>query len=167
MLPTMVKPARKNGWKAFKANLARRPQGNDRAQVRAVSEGVCDLALGNSYYFGAMMKDEEQRSWAEAVHINFPGQSGKGSHVNVSGMVLTKHAPNRDSAVKLMEYLASDKAQAAYAEVNMEYPVNPAVPVSETVASWGEFKADELPISKLAENYSTALRLLDEVRFDL
>ena len=160
--------ARTKEWlEGFKANLARRPQGNDRAQVRAVSEGVCDLALGNSYYYGAMLQDEQQRPWAESVHINFPGQDGKGSHVNVSGMVLTRHAPNRDSAVKLMEYLASDKAQAAYAEVNMEYPVNPAVPVSETVASWGEFKADELPISKLAENYSTALRLLDGVRFDL
>ena len=151
----------------FKNNLARRPQGNDRAQVRAVSEGVCDVALGNSYYYGAMLNDAEQRKWAESVYINFPNQNGKGSHVNVSGMVLTKHAPNKESAVKLMEFLASDKAQAAYAEVNMEYPVNPAVPVSELVASWGEFKADDLPISKLAENYSTALRLLDEVRFDL
>ncbi|AMO58837.1 iron ABC transporter substrate-binding protein [Endozoicomonas montiporae] len=151
----------------FKSNLARRPQGNDRAQVRAVSEGVCDLALGNSYYYGAMLKDAGQREWAESVYINFPDQDGKGSHVNVSGMVLTRHAPNKESAVKLMEYLASDKAQAAYAEVNMEYPVNPSVPVSELVASWGEFKADDLPISKLAENYSTALRLLDEVRFDL
>ena len=157
----------KEWLEGFKTNLARRPQGNDRAQVRAVSEGVCDLALGNSYYYGAMLNDAEQREWAESVYINFPNQQGKGSHVNVSGMVLTKHAPNKESAVKLMEFLASDKAQAAYAEVNMEYPVNPAVPVSELVASWGEFKADDLPISKLAENYSTALRLLDEVRFDL
>ena len=157
----------KEWLEGFKTNLARRPQGNDRAQVRAVSEGVCDLALGNSYYYGAMLNDTEQREWAESVYINFPNQQGKGSHVNISGMVLTKHAPNKDSAVKLMEFLASDKAQAAYAEVNMEYPVNPAVPVSEMVASWGEFKADDLPISKLAENYSTALRLLDEVRFDL
>lgn len=157
----------KEWLEGFKTNLARRPQGNDRAQVRAVSEGVCDLALGNSYYYGAMLNDTEQREWAESVYINFPNQQGKGSHVNVSGMVLTKHAPNKKSAVKLMEFLASDKAQAAYAEVNMEYPVNPAVPVSELVASWGEFKADDLSISKLAENYSTALRLLDEVRFDL
>ena len=157
----------KEWLEGFKANLARRPQGNDRAQVKAVNEGVCDLALGNSYYYGAMLKDEEQRAWAESVHINFPDQKGKGSHVNVSGMVLTKYAPNKESAVKLMEYLASDKAQAAYAEVNMEYPVNPAVPVSELVASWGEFKADDLPVSKMAENYATAQRLLDEVRFDL
>ncbi|MGI9274642.1 MAG: Fe(3+) ABC transporter substrate-binding protein [Endozoicomonas sp.] len=151
----------------FKANLARRPQGNDRAQVKAVKEGVCDLALGNSYYYGAMMKNEEQRSWAESVYINFPDQKGRGSHVNVSGMVLTKYSPNKDNALKLMEFLASDKAQQAYAEVNMEYPVNPDVPVSELVASWGEFRSDDLPISKLAENYATAQKLLDEVRFDL
>ena len=114
-----------------------------------------------------MLNDKQQRPWAESVHINFPNQEDKGANINVNGIVLIKYAPNRDSAVKLMEYLASNKAQAAYAEVNMEYPVNPAVSVSEAVASWGEFKADELPISKLSENYSTALRLLDEVRFDL
>jgi iron(III) transport system substrate-binding protein len=153
--------------KGFKDNLARRPQGNDRAQVKAVKEGVCDLAIGNSYYFGAMMKDEEQRTWAESVYINFPDQKGNGSHVNVSGMVLTKYAPNKDNAVKLMEFLAGQKAQATYAEVNMEYPVNPAVPVSDLVASWGEFKSDDLPVYKLAENYATAQKLLDEVRFDL
>ena len=157
----------KEWLEGFKANLARRPQGNDRAQVKAVNEGVCDIALGNSYYYGAMLKDEEQRAWAESVYINFPDQGGNGSHVNVSGMVLTRFSPNKDSAVKLMEFLASDTAQATYAEVNMEYPVNPAVPVSDLVASWGEFKYDDLPISKLAENYATAQRLLDEVRFDL
>ena len=151
----------------FKANLARRPQGNDRAQVKAVKEGVCDLALGNSYYYGAMMKDEKQRSWAESVYINFPDQKGRGSHVNVSGMVLTKYSPNKKNALKLMEFLASNKAQQAYAEVNMEYPVNPDVPVSELVSSWGEFKSDDLPIAELAKNYATAQKLLDEVRFDL
>ena len=153
----------------FKANLARRPQGNDRAQVRAIQEGVCDIAIGNSYYYGQMLKDEEQRSWAESVYINFPDQQekGKGTHINVSGMVLTKHAPNRESAVKLMEFLASDKAQATYADVNFEYPISTTVKLNETVASWGTFKEDSLPVYKLAENYSAAQRLLDEVRFDL
>ncbi|KEQ16583.1 Fe(3+) ABC transporter substrate-binding protein [Endozoicomonas numazuensis] len=151
----------------FKENLARRPQGNDRAQVKAIKEGVCDLSIGNSYYYGAMMANDEQRPWAESVYINFPDQKGNGSHVNVSGMVLTKYAPNKDNAVKLMEFLAGDKAQATYAEVNMEYPVNPEVPVSKIVASWGEFKSDDLPVYKLAENYATAQKLLDEVRFDL
>ncbi|WP_257291246.1 Fe(3+) ABC transporter substrate-binding protein [Endozoicomonas sp. ONNA1] len=159
--------ATKEWLQGFKENLARRPQGNDRAQVKAIKEGVCDLSIGNSYYFGKMMTNEEQRPWAESVYINFPDQKGHGSHVNVSGMVLTKHAPNKDNAVKLMEFLASEKAQATFAEVNMEYPVNPDVPVSEMVASWGAFKSDDLPVYKLAENYATAQKLLDEVRFDL
>lgn len=159
--------ATKEWLEGFKENLARRPQGNDRAQVKAITEGVCDLSIGNSYYFGKMMTNEEQRPWAESVYINFPDQKGNGSHVNVSGMVLTKYAPNKDNAVKLMEFLASQKAQATFAEVNMEYPVNPDVPVSKMVASWGEFKSDDLPVYKLAENYATAQKLLDEVRFDL
>ncbi len=159
--------ATKEWLEGFKENLARRPQGNDRAQVKAIREGVCDLSIGNSYYFGKMMTNEEQRPWAESVYINFPDQKGNGAHVNVSGMVLTKYAPNKDNAVKLMEFLASEKAQATFAEVNMEYPVNPDVPVSAMVASWGEFKSDDLPVYKLAENYATAQKLLDEVRFDL
>ena len=151
----------------FKANLARRPQGNDRAQVRAVQEGVCDIAIGNSYYYGQMLKDEEQRSWAESVYINFPDQKGKGSHINVSGMVLTKYSPNKESAIQLMEFLASDKAQSTYAKVNYEYPISNNVEPDEIVASWGSFKEDDLPVYKLAENYSMAQRLLDEVHFDL
>ncbi|MRI33401.1 iron ABC transporter substrate-binding protein [Endozoicomonas sp. OPT23] len=157
----------KQWLEGVKANLARRPQGNDRAQVKAVKEGVCDLAIGNSYYYGAMLKKADQKAWADSVYINFPDQNGRGSHVNVSGMVLTKHAPNKNNAVKLMEYLADDKAQGIYAEVNMEYPVNPAVKPSELVTSWGEFKADSLPVYKLAENYASAQKLLDEVKFDL
>lgn len=150
-----------------KNNLARRPQGNDRAQVKAIKEGVCDLSLGNSYYFGKMLQDTEQKTWADAVYINFPNQQESGAHVNVSGMVMAKYAPNRDNALKLMEYLASEKAQVIYARDNMEYPVNPVVEVSEIVASWGEFKADNLSINKIAENRSKALQLLDEVKFDL
>ncbi len=151
----------------LKANLARKPQGNDRAQVKAVKEGLCDIAIGNSYYYGAMMQNPEQKSWAEAVYINFPNQKNRGTHINVSGMALPKHAPNRAQAVKLMEFLASDKAQQAYAEVNMEYPVKVDVKPSEMVASWGEFKADSLPIGKLAEYHGAAVKLLDEVKFDL
>lgn len=151
----------------LKANLARKPQGNDRAQVKAVKEGLCDIAIGNSYYFGAMMQDPEQKSWADAVYINFPNQSNRGTHINVSGMAMPKYAPNKEQAVKLMEFLASDKAQHAYAEVNMEYPVKVDVKPSDMVASWGEFKADTLAIEKLAEYHGAAVKLLDEVKFDL
>ncbi|MBO2644505.1 extracellular solute-binding protein [Shewanella algae] len=157
----------KSWFQGLKSNLARKPQGNDRAQVQAVKEGLCDIAIGNSYYYGKMLQDPKQRPWAEAAVINFPNQENRGAHINVSGMALAKHAPNSADALKLMEYLSSDAAQQSYAEVNMEYPVKVDVPVSELVASWGDFKADDLPVYKLAEHHQAALRLLDEVKFDL
>ncbi|PSS71989.1 iron ABC transporter substrate-binding protein [Shewanella algae] len=157
----------KSWLQGLKSNLARKPQGNDRAQVQAVKEGLCDIAIGNSYYYGKMLQDPKQRPWAEAAVINFPNQENRGAHINVSGMALAKHAPNSADALKLMEYLSSDAAQQSYAEVNMEYPVKADVPVSELVASWGDFKADDLPVYKLAEHHQAALRLLDEVKFDL
>ena len=160
--------ANTKGWlEAVKGNLARRPQGNDRAQVKAIKEGVCDVSLGNSYYFGKMMQDAEQKTWADAVYINFPNQTDKGTHVNISGMVMAKYSPNKANALKLMEYLASEQAQVIYARDNMEYPINPKVAVSETVASWGKFKADDLPLNVIAANRGKALKLLDEVKFDL
>ncbi|MGF1699983.1 Fe(3+) ABC transporter substrate-binding protein [Photobacterium makurazakiensis] len=157
----------KEWLEGFKDNLARKPQGNDRAQVKAVKEGLCDLAVGNSYYLGKMVNDEKQKSWAEAVVINFPGQKANGTHVNVSGMAMAKYAPNQDSALKLMEFLTGDTAQQMYAEVNYEYPVKEGVKRSELVASWGDFDADELSLDKVAEYHSTAIKLLDEVKFDL
>ncbi|PHZ59330.1 iron ABC transporter substrate-binding protein [Photobacterium leiognathi] len=148
-------------------NLARKPQGNDRAQVQAVKEGLCDLAIGNSYYLGKMVNDENQKAWAEAVYINFPGQESKGTHVNVSGMAMAKYAPNKDNALKLMEFLTSDKAQEMYAEVNYEYPVKDGVKRSELVASWGDFKADDVSLDEIAQYHNAATKLLDEVKFDL
>lgn len=157
----------KTWLQGVKDNLARKPQGNDRAQVKAVKEGLCDIAIGNSYYYGNMLQDPEQKPWAEAVNINFPNQADRGAHVNVSGMVLTRFAPNKDNAIKLMEFLSNDIAQKAYAEVNMEYPVKADVAPSELVASWGKFKVDNLPIFKLAQYHASAVKLLDEVQFDL
>ncbi|MGL5392080.1 MAG: Fe(3+) ABC transporter substrate-binding protein [Shewanella sp.] len=157
----------KTWLQGVKDNLARKPQGNDRAQIAAVNAGVCDIAIGNSYYYGNMLQDPEQKAVAEAVTLNFPNQAERGAHVNVSGMVLTRHAPNRDNAIKLMEFLSGDVAQKAYAEVNMEYPVKANVPPSALVASWGSFKVDTLPIVKLAQYHQAAVKLLDEVQFDL
>lgn len=153
--------------RGVKANLARKPQGNDRAQVKAIKEGLCDVSLGNSYYLGKMLKDENQIGWANAVNLNFPNQHDRGSHVNVSGAVLTRHAPNKDAAEKLLAFLTSDKAQQMYAEVNFEYPVKPGAQASELVQSWGEFKADALPLTEIANNRKTALKLVDKVGFDL
>ena len=151
----------------LKGNLARKPQGNDRGQVKAIQEGVCDISLGNSYYFGKMLNNEEQKPWAAAVNLVFPNQIDRGTHVNISGMAMAMHAPNRAEAEQLMAYLSSDKAQVLYAQMNMEYPVNPAVEPSEMVKSWGEFEADALPLTETAKHRQTAYRLLDEVKFDL
>ena len=151
----------------MKANLARKPQGNDRDQVKAVKEGLCDLAIGNSYYLGKMVNDSKQKAWAEAVYIDFPGQTAKGTHVNVSGMAMAKYAPNQANAVKLMEFLTGDKAQQMYAEINYEYPVKNGVKQSELVASWGAFNADTLPLENVAKHHKTAMKLLDTVKFDL
>ncbi|NKX63201.1 Fe(3+) ABC transporter substrate-binding protein [Labrenzia sp. 5N] len=150
-------------------NLARKPAGNDRAQVKAIFAGECDIALGNTYYMGLMQtneKEPDQQTWADSVRILFPNTDDRGSHVNVAGVILTKNAPNQDNAVKLIEFLSSDEAQQIYAETNHEYPVKPGVAVSERVASWGEFKKDTLSLADIAKNRKTASELIDEVGFD-
>lgn len=150
----------------IRKNLAQRPQGNDRAQVKAVKEGLCDVAIGNSYYMAAMMNDPDQRPWAEAARIVFPNQKGTGTHVNVSGMALSRYAPHRENAVKLMEFLSSNDAQRMYADLNNEYPVKPDVPWSQTVQSWGTFKADKVNLTEVAVHWNDALRLINEVNFN-
>ena len=157
----------KEWLEGVKANLARKPQGNDRAQVKAIKEGLCDCSLGNSYYLGKMVNDAEQKAWADAVYINFPNQKSTGTHVNISGMAMAKYAPNKDNALKLMEFLAGDTAQSMYAEVNYEYPVKPGGKPSELVASWGEFKADTISLDEIASHHEAAKKLLDEVKMDL
>lgn len=151
----------------LKVNLAQKPQGGDRDQVKAIKEGICDYALGNSYYYGKMLEDEKQKSWAESAYINYPNQEGIGTHMNISGIVVAKHSPNKENALKLVEFLSGDKAQHLYAELNHEYPVKSSVEKSKLVQSWGEFKQDNLPLEKIAENYENALKLIDEVKFDL
>ena len=152
-----------------KANLAVKPSGNDRAQAKSVFAGECDLALANTYYMGKMLTEEkepEQKQWADAVKIAFPASPEFGTHVNISGMMLTANAPNRDNALKLMEFLASDEAQKLYADGNFEYPVNPRVPASELVRSWGAFTPDSLNVSEIAKFEPAASRLVDEVQFN-
>jgi len=150
----------------MKANLARKPQGNDRAQVKAISEGECDIAIINSYYMGAMLADEEQTAWANSVDLIFPNQDDRGTHMNISGVALTKAAPNKDNAVKLMEFLSSAEAQQLYADVNHEYPVNQNVEPSALVQSWGEFTYDTLPLAQIAKHRNDASRMADEVNYD-
>ncbi len=150
----------------MKENLARKPQGNDRAQVKAISEGECDIAIINSYYMGAMLADKEQTAWANSVDLIFPNQADRGTHMNISGVALTKSAPNKDNAIKLMEFLTSAEAQQHYADVNHEYPVNQSVKPSALVQSWGEFTYDTLSLEQIAKFRNDASRMADEVNYD-
>jgi len=159
----------KKWLEGFKANLARKPSGNDRGQVKAVFAGECDIALGNTYYMGKMQTNNKkpvQKEWAKSVRIIFPNSNGRGAHVNLSGMVLAKYAPHKAAAIKLMNFLSEDKAQKIYAEVNYEYPVKPGVEWSKLVKSWGDFKADTIPLAKIAQYRKRASELVDEVGFN-
>ncbi len=152
-----------------KANLARRPQGNDRAQVKAVYHGECDVALGNTYYMGKMAtnaKNPVQKKWAAAVNVIFPNQNDGGTHVNISGAAITKSARNKANAIRLIEFLSGAQAQRIYAEDNFEYPVKAGVELHPVVAAWGPFKADETLLSKIARHRAEATRIMDRVRFD-
>lgn len=149
-----------------KANLARKPQGNDRAQVKAIWAGECDIAIGNTYYMGKMLADEEQQAWAESVNVVFPTFENAGTHVNVSGVAMAKHAPNPEGALKMMEFLASPKAQEVYAKANYEYPIAPGTAADPLVESWGAFTADDVNLMTVAGNRPAALRITEEVDFD-
>jgi len=152
--------------RGLKKNLARRPQGNDRAQAKAVAEGVCDAAVLNHYYLHKMMQDPKQRARAEALDVVFPNQNGRGAHMNISGMAMTKHAPNRAGALRLMEFLAGDLAQRMYAEVNGEYPVNPRIEPAAAVRALGAFKRDTLALAEIAARRADASKLADRVGFN-
>jgi iron(III) transport system substrate-binding protein len=152
--------------KGLKANLARTPQGNDRAQVKAVWAGECDLAIGNTYYMGKMLDEADQKPWAESVNVIFPVFEGGGAHVNISGGAVTKSSPNHDAALKLVDFMLSEDAQKLYAELNYEYPVRAGVPASELVAGWGSFNPDSIPLTQIGELSGEALRIVEETGFD-
>ena len=150
----------------FKQNLARKPQGNDRAQVKAIWAGECDLSIGNTYYMGKMLKDPEQADWAKSVNIVFPTFEGGGTHVNVSGIGMAKFSPNKDNALALMEFLSSGEAQEIYATANFEYPIAPGTKVDDLVKSWGSFNADTVNLMTIAKLRKKALKLTEIVDFD-
>ena len=150
-------------------NLARKPQGNDRAQAKGIYEGVCDVAISNHYYMGKMATNEkkpEQKEWAKSVNVQFLDQSGRGAHVNISGAAVIKGAKNRDSAVALLEFLASDMAQNMYATVNFEFPVKAGIKTDPLVESWGPFKSDTLSLQEIANHRAAATKLVDKTSFD-
>jgi iron(III) transport system substrate-binding protein len=160
--------AKAEEWlKGLKANLAKKPSGGDREVARDIASGQCDIGLGNTYYWALMLnKEAERKPWAEATKVILPTFEGGGTHVNVSGTALVKSAPHKDNAVRLMEWLASDKAQALYADLNFEYPIRPGIALNPTVAGYGPLKADPLPIARIGENKKAASTLVDRVGFD-
>ncbi|MCP9483037.1 Fe(3+) ABC transporter substrate-binding protein [Shimia sp. CNT1-13L.2] len=150
----------------IKANLARKPQGNDRAQVKAIWAGECDIAIGNTYYMGKMLADEEQKAWADSVNVLFPTFENAGTHVNISGVAMAKNAPNPEAALKMMEFLTSPQAQEIYAKANYEYPIAPGTSPDPLVKGWGEFTADDVNLMTLAGNRPAALKITETVDFD-
>ena len=158
----------KDWLKGLKANLARDPRGNDRAQIKAVFEGICDIAIANDYYYGKMLANKDQKVWADSVNIVWPDQAGNGVHVNLAGIAVAKYAPNKDIAIALVEFLSSAKGQEIYASTNNERPVNTNVSVSERVESWykglgGKLKIDsKVSLSDISKNAKNAILLINE-----
>ncbi|WP_372869418.1 Fe(3+) ABC transporter substrate-binding protein [Planomicrobium okeanokoites] len=146
-------------------NFARDPEGGDRDQAKAIAAGIGDVAIMNTYYFGQMLnsEDPEEVKVAEGLGVFFPNQDTTGTHVNVSGAGVVKAAKNKDNAVKLLEFLSAPEAQETFASANYEYPVNPNVEPSELLASWGEFKEQDIPLSVLGDNNSKSILIFNEV----
>ena len=151
--------------KGLVANLARKPQGNDRAQAKAIYSGECDVALMNTYYYGKMKfneKNPEQKKWADSLRLVFLDQMGRGQHVNISAAAILKASKKQGAALAFIEWLTSPEAQLLYTEVNYEYPVNPMVNPSEEVASWGEFEMDQVSLTDIAKNTPLAQMIINE-----
>ncbi|CAN5624127.1 Fe(3+) ABC transporter substrate-binding protein [soil metagenome] len=155
----------KNWARGLKNNFAREPKGSDRDQVKAVAEGQGDVAIVNTYYLGLLLNsdNEEERKAGEAVGVFFPNQNGRGTHINISGAGVTKHAPNKENAIRFIEFLTQDEAQKAFAEANFEYPVKKDVEVAPLLKSWGDFKVDSLNLAQLGEKNREAVMIFDEI----
>jgi iron(III) transport system substrate-binding protein len=158
--------AQTEGWaRGLVENFARPPQGGDRDQIRAVAAGECDVALANTYYLANLAASPKaaDRDAAAKVAIFWPNQDGRGTHVNISGAAVTASTRHKQDAIRLIEFLADDRAQRIYAETVQEYPVKPGIAASDIVAAWGTFKADNLALATLAKNNAEAVRIADRV----
>ncbi|NYT83190.1 Fe(3+) ABC transporter substrate-binding protein [Alcaligenaceae bacterium] len=155
-----------------KNNLGRKAAGGDRDVARDILGGICDIGIANAYYVGRMKNSEpgtDGRKWGDAIKVvrpTFASDKSKGTHVNISGASVAKYAPNKDNAIKLLEYLVSDKAQNLYANANYEYPVRKGVKLDPVVASFGELVVDPLPLTEIAKHRKQASELVDKVGFN-
>lgn len=155
-----------------KANLGRKATGGDRDVARDILGGICDIGLANAYYVGQMKNAEpgtDARKWGDAIKVirpTFANEKSGGTHVNISGAAVAKHAPHKEGAVKLLEYLVSEPAQTLYAQANYEYPVRRGIKLDPVVASFGELKIDPLSVTEIAKHRKQASELVDKVGFD-
>lgn len=156
--------AAKDWAKGVVANMARNPKGSDRDQVKAVASGEGDIAVVNTYYIGLMLNagNEEERKAGETVGIIFPNQEGRGTHINISGIGVTKYAPHKENAIKLMEFLSGESAQQTLASLNYEYPINPKASKAAILKTWGDFKADSIDLYNLGKYNSEAVMIFDD-----
>jgi len=157
-------PEKTEAWaKGIAANLARAPRGGDTDQIKAIAAGEADICLANTYYFANLMRSKkpEDRELVEKVGVVFPNQGDRGTHVNISGGGIARYAPNKDVAVKFLEYLVSAKAQRYFAEGNSEYPVVAGVELSSELKSLGTFKEDQLNARVYAQNNAEALKIME------
>lgn len=162
--------AEAEAWlRGLKANLARKASGGDREVARDILGGICDIGIGNSYYVGLMRSGKggpDQKRWGDAINTVMPRFKGGGTHVNASGAAVARNAPNREHAVKLIEYLVTDKAQEAYARIDFEYPVKAGTQIDSIISGLGKLEADKTPLIEVARNRRKASLLVDKVGFD-
>lgn len=162
--------AKTEAWlRGVKSNLARKATGGDRDVARDILAGICDIGIANAYYVGQMKtapEGDEKRRWADAIQVVRPVFAGGGTHVNISGAAVARHAPNRDNAVRLLEYLVSPQAQSLYARANFEVPVRKGVALDPIVAGFGPLRADRLPLGDIVAQRKRASELVDKVGFD-
>ncbi len=147
------------------SNMARDPQGSDRDQMKSIVAGEGEIAIVNTYYLGLLLNssDPEEVKVGEQMKVFYPNQDGRGAHINVSGIGVAKYAPNKENAIKLVEFLSGEEAQKVFAQINYEFPVNPKNLASPLLQSWGDFKADELNLAELGKNSRDAVMIFDEV----
>ncbi len=161
--------AKAEAWlKGVRANLAKKPSGGDRDVAKDIAAGTCDIGPANTYYMGLMNRDPNQKAWSDAVRVVLPTfRDGGGTHVNISGLVFTKHMKNRIHAIRLTEWLLSPAAQAIYAAQNFEYPVLSGVAADPFTQSLGTLNADALPLEQIGKRRKAASELVDKVGFNL
>ncbi len=162
--------AKTETWlRGLKANLARKATGGDREGARDVLGGICDIAVGNSYYVGLMRSGQggpDQKKWGDGIDVVLPTFEGGGTHVNVSGAAVAKNSPNKANAIKLLEFAVSPEMQAVYAQQNMEYPVLAGASVDPIIAALGPLKVDPISLVEIAKARKKASELMDKVGFD-